>query len=140
MAARLGIKENITCRFEFVSEDERIMHYAAADTCIFPSVYEPFGIVSLEAMSMAKPLVVGAHGAVGFREQVIPSGPDQNGMHVNGEDPVDIALGIREVLKDPQRAKTWGENGRKRVLKYLTWRKVAEQTLDIYKSLLKAGN
>jgi glycogen(starch) synthase len=140
MAARLGIRENITCRFEFVPEDERILHYAAADACIFPSVYEPFGIVSLEAMSMAKPIVVGAHGVVGFREQVIPSGPDQNGIHVNGENPADIAWGIKEVLKDPQRARIWGENGRKRVLEYFTWRKVAEQTIDIYKSLITTEN
>jgi glycosyltransferase involved in cell wall biosynthesis len=34
----------------------------------------------------------------------------------------------------------WGENGRKRVLEYFTWRKVAEQTIDIYKSLLAPGN
>jgi len=61
-----------------------MVHYAAADVCIFPSTYEPFGIVSLEVMSMAKPLIVGAQGVVGFREQVIPSGPDQNGVHVNG--------------------------------------------------------
>jgi glycosyltransferase involved in cell wall biosynthesis len=44
------------------------MHYAASDVCIFPSVYEPFGIVSLEAMAMEKPVVVGARGVVGFRE------------------------------------------------------------------------
>ncbi|HUW47767.1 MAG TPA: glycosyltransferase family 4 protein, partial [Patescibacteria group bacterium] len=138
MATRLGIKENVTCRFEFVPEDERILHYAAADVCIFPSVYEPFGIVSLEAMSMAKPLVVGAQGVVGFREQVISSGAEQNGIHVNGEDPMDIAWGIKEVIKDPQRAKTWGENGRKRVLEYFTWKKVAEQTLGVYESLLAA--
>lgn len=140
MAARLGIKDNVICRFEFVPEDERILHYAAADACIFPSVYEPFGIVSLEAMSMSKPIVVGAHGVVGFREQVIPSGSDQNGIHINGEDPIDIAWGIKEVLKDPQRAKMWGENGRKRVLGYFTWKKVAEQTIDIYKSLVATRN
>jgi glycogen(starch) synthase len=134
-ANRLGIKDKIVYRFEFVPENERILHYAAADACVFPSVYEPFGIVNLEAMAMAKPVVVGAHGVVGFREQVISSGPDQNGLHVNGEDPADIAWGIKETLKDPQRAKTWGENGRKRVLEYFTWRKTAEQTLEIYKSL-----
>jgi len=133
---RLGIKENVICRFDFVPEEERILHYAAADVCVFPSVYEPFGIVSLEAMAMAKPVVVGAHGVVGFREQVIPSGPDQNGVHVNGEDPADIAWGIKETLKNPQNAKTWGENGRKRVLQYFTWEKTAEQTLEIYKTLI----
>jgi len=135
-AARLGIKNNVICRFDFVPEQERILHYAAADLCVFPSVYEPFGIVSLEAMAMEKPVVVGAHGVVGFREQVVSSGPDQNGIHINGEDPADIAWGIKETLKDPQRAKAWGENGRKRVLQYFTWEKTAEQTLEIYKTLI----
>jgi glycosyltransferase involved in cell wall biosynthesis len=54
-ADRLGVKENVICRFEFVPEDERILNYAATDACIFPSVYEPFGIVSLEAMSSRLP-------------------------------------------------------------------------------------
>lgn len=135
MTERLQIKENVICRFEFVPEEERILHYAAADVCIFPSIYEPFGIVSLEAMAMAKPIVVGAHGVVGFREQVVPSGPGQTGIHINGEDPSDIAWGIKEILKDPQKAKTWGQNGRKRVLEFFTWRKVAEQTIKIYQSI-----
>jgi glycosyltransferase involved in cell wall biosynthesis len=134
MASRLGIQQNVICRFDFVPEEERILHYAAADVCVFPSVYEPFGIVSLEAMSMGKPVVVGAKGTVGFREQVVPSGADQNGVHVNGEDPSDISWGIKEVLMDPDRSKSWGANGRKRVLEYFTWRKAAEQTIRIYES------
>lgn len=134
-ANRLGISKNIICRFDFVPEKERILHYAAADVCVFPSTYEPFGIVSLEAMAMAKPIVVGAQGVVGFREQVVPYGPDQNGVHVNGGNPADIAWGIKEVLCDSERAKRWGENGRKRVLQYFTWRKAAEQTLEIYSKL-----
>jgi glycogen(starch) synthase len=135
-AGRLGVKDNVICNFEFVPEDERILHYAASDVCVFPSVYEPFGIVSLEAMAMKKPVVVGARGVVGFREQVVASGPEQNGVHVNGEDPADIAWGIKEVLRDPQRTKVWGENGRKRVQQYFTWRKVAEETIEIYSSLI----
>jgi len=134
-ANRLGISNKVACKFEFVPEKERILHYGAADVCIFPSTYEPFGIVSLEAMSMAKPIVVGAQGVVGFREQVVSFGHDQNGVHVNGGNPVDIAWGIKEVLCDSDRAKKWGENGRKRVLQYFTWRKAAEQTLHIYEML-----
>ena len=134
-ATRLGISSKVVCRFEFVPEKERILHYAAADVCVFPSTYEPFGIVSLEAMAMEKPIVVGAQGVVGFREQVAPFGPDQNGVHVNGGNPADIAWGIKEVLCDPIRAKRWGENGRKRILQYFTWKKVAEQTLQIYEML-----
>jgi len=87
---------------------------------------------------MAKTVVVGAQGVVGFREQVIASGEDQNGVHVNGNDQADIAWEIKEVLKDPERAKKWGENGRKRVLEYFTWRKAAEQPLQIYESLISS--
>jgi len=137
LAKRLGISENVRSRFEFVPEEERIQHYAASDMCVFPSTYEPFGIVSLEAMSMEKPVVVGARGVVGFREQVVSTGAEQNGVHVNGEDPADIAWGIKECLKDPERARDWGKSGRQRVIKYFTWRKVAEQTIGIYSKLIK---
>ncbi len=61
-------------------------------------------------------------------------GADQNGVHINGEDPADIAWGIKET-SDPEKAKNWGENGRRRVLEYFTWRKVAEETIKIYESL-----
>jgi glycogen(starch) synthase len=135
-ADRLNIKNNIAYRFDFVPEPERIMHYAASDVCIFPSIYEPFGIVCLEAMAMEKPVVVGARGVVGFREQVLNSGPNQNGVHINGEDPLDIAWGTKQTLQNPEKARNWGENGRKRVLEYFTWREVANETLKIYESLL----
>lgn len=135
-AERLNIRNNVLYRFDFVSEEERITHYAASDLCVFPSIYEPFGIVSLEAMALEKPIVVGARGVVGFREQVVNSGPDQCGLHINGEDPADIAWGIKETLRHPEKARNWGENGRKRVLEFFTWRKVAEETLNVYESVL----
>ncbi len=134
-AERLNIKDKIIYRFDFVSEEERILHYAASDVCVFPSIYEPFGIVSLEAMAMEKPVAVGARGVVGFKEQVVNRGADQCGVHINGEDPSDIAWGINETLRNPEKAKNWGENGRRRVLEYFTWRKVAGETSKIYESL-----
>jgi glycosyltransferase involved in cell wall biosynthesis len=136
LADRLNIKDHIIFRFEFIPEKERILHYSASDVCVFPSLYEPFGIVSLEAMAMKKAVVVGAKGVVGFAEQVISSGPDQNGVHVNGYDPSDIAWGLKVVLEDKERAKLWGANGRQRVLNYFTWDKVASQTLDAYQKVL----
>jgi glycosyltransferase involved in cell wall biosynthesis len=87
-------------------------------------------------MAMEKPVVVGARGVVGFREQVLSSGTDQNGIHVNGGDPVDVAWGIKETLRNPEKARIWGESGRKRVLEYFTWHKVADETLKIYESLI----
>ena len=109
-------------RFDFVSEKERILHYAASDVCVFPSVYEPFGIVSLEAMSMEKPVVVGARGAVGFKEQVISGGAEQNGIHINGEDPADIAWGINATLRILKKPKTGAKMADKEYLEYFTWR------------------
>jgi len=132
----LGLTQSVILQFEFISEEERIQHYAASDLCVFPSTYEPFGIVSLEAMSMAKPVVVGARGVVGFSEQVIPNGPQKCGLHVNGGDPNDIAWGINEALQDADEAKTWGQNGRKRVLSTFTWDKAVADTLKIYQRAL----
>lgn len=136
LAQSLNIMKNTEIRSEWVDENERIAHYALADVCVFPSISEPFGIVSLEAMAMEKPVVVGARGVSGLREQVIPNGENRCGVHVNGEDPNDIAWGINVVLDNLEEAKKWGKNGRKRVLENFSLEKVAKETLQVYESLL----
>jgi glycogen synthase len=132
----LALTHNVKLSFEFVSEEERIQHYAASDVCVFPSLYEPFGIVSLEAMAMSKPVVVGARGVVGFAEQVIPNGPEKCGIHVNGGDPIDIAWGINEALRDKEEARVWGLNGRRRVLDVFTWDKAVQETMKVYQKVV----
>jgi len=134
---QLNIAEKVYIRSEWVSEEERILHYALADLCVFPSLSEPFGIVSLEAMAMEKPVVVGASGISGLREQVIPSGPERTGVHIDGNKSEDIAWGIKEVLRNFEEAKKWGKNGRKRVLKEFTWEIAAKRTLEIYEKISK---
>ncbi len=134
----LKLQDAVKFRFEFVSEEERIAHYAACDVAAFPSLYEPFGIVALEAMSMEKPVVVGAAGVSGMRESVVPSGPDQCGFHVNPEDPADIAWGIINAVKDPQRKEWLGKNGRKLVLRKFSWDAVAKRTAELYTELLES--
>lgn len=124
-------------RFEFVPEEERILHYAACDMAVFPSLYEPFGIVVLEAMSMAKPVVVGAAGISGMREIVISCGEEQCGYHINPTNPADIAWGIVSALENPDRKKWLGQNGRRRVLSEFTWEKIAEKTLALYEQTIK---
>jgi len=124
-------------RFEFVPEEERILHYAACDMAVFPSLYEPFGIVVLEAMSMAKPVVVGAAGISGMREIVISCGEEQCGYHVNPTNPADIAWGIISALENNDRKKWLGQNGRRRVLSEFTWEKIAEKTLALYEQVIK---
>lgn len=137
LAKSLGIVDKVKFRFEFISERERIAHYAAADVAVFPSLYEPFGIVALEAMAMEVPVVVGARGVSGFRESVVPYGPEQTGYHVNPYDPKDIAWGINCILDDPKRARQLGKNGRQRVLREFTWRRVAERTVEVYQKVLE---
>ncbi|MGC9069087.1 MAG: glycosyltransferase family 4 protein [Thermoprotei archaeon] len=137
LTERLNIKDKVIFISKWLTEEERILHYALADLCTFPSLSEPFGIVSLEAMAMEKPVIVGARGISGFREQVVASGPEQCGIHINGEDPADIAWGIKETLKDENRAKQWGKNGRKRVQQLFTWDHVAKSTLTIYQETLQ---
>jgi len=63
-AERLGAVSLIT---DFLDAEEKMYHYALADLCVFPSLYEPFGIVALEAAAMGKPAVVGASGTSGLR-------------------------------------------------------------------------
>jgi glycosyltransferase involved in cell wall biosynthesis len=124
-------------RFEFIPEEERILHYAACDVAVFPSLYEPFGIVVLEAMSMEKPVIVGAAGVSGMREIVVCCGEDQCGYHVNPANPEDIAWGINSSIETTEKRRWLGKNGRKRVLEEFTWDKVAERTLKVYEQVLK---
>jgi glycosyltransferase involved in cell wall biosynthesis len=138
MVQNLKLQDVVKFRFEFIPEEERIAHYAACDVAVFPSVYEPFGIVALEAMSMQKPVVVGASGISGMREFVVPTGQEQNGFHVNPNDPTDIAWGIISAVQDPQRKTQLGQNGRKKVLQEFSWDVIAKKTIQVYNELLES--
>jgi len=133
----LKLQDVVKFRFEFIPEEERIAHYAACDVAAFPSLYEPFGIVALEAMSMGKPVVVGAAGISGMKESVVPNGPDQCGFHVNPEDPADIAWGLINAVQDSQRKEWLGNNGRKIVLERFSWDVIAKKTAELYSKLLE---
>lgn len=126
---KLNLNNYVKTRFEFVSEDERILHYAASDIVVLPSLYEPFGIVSLEAMAMEKPVVVGASGISGFRDQ-IKNG--ETGIHVDGNKSEDIAWGINTLLDDMDKVTEMGKKGRKRVEEEFTWEKIAKKTIEVY--------
>jgi len=133
---KLGIKDKVIFRTEFVSEKERIQHYATADCVVLPSTYEPFGIVCTESMSMAKPTVVGARGTNGFREQIIPNGDKKSGIHINPHDSNDIAWGIKQILQLEDKGKWIGKNARERVTKEFSWEIAAKRTLDIYNEFM----
>ena len=133
----MRLDDYVRFRFDFIPEEERILHYAACDIAVFPSHYEPFGIVALEAMSMEKPVVVGGAGVSGMREIVICCSEEQCGYHIDPNNPSDIAWGIMSALESPEKRKWLGKNGRKRVLQEFTWSKIAEKTVDLYEQMLK---
>ncbi len=127
---------SVTLVTDFLDPMEKRLHYALADLCVFPSIYEPFGIVALEAAAMGKPAVVGAAGTSGLAEIVDnPAAERPTGVHVNARDPSDIAWGINLALEDPEKLASWGKNARKRAQEEFTWRKAAERTLAIYREI-----
>jgi len=131
------LQEKVVLRNEFVSEEERILHYAASDVVILPSIYEPFGIVCTEAMSMAKPVIVGARGTNGMREQITPNGEKKCGIHINPYEPDDIAWGIKTVLESKDKAMLMGKNARERAINNFSLDIVTNKTLGIYKEFIR---
>lgn len=135
-AEKSGILTLVT---DFMDSESKAYHYALADLCVFPSLYEPFGIVALEAAAMGKAAVIGASGVSGLREIVEHPGKEKpTGVHVNPRDPGDIAWGINLALQDPDRLKEWGKNARERAQKNFTWRRAAQITLDIYREVAES--
>ncbi len=127
LASELGV--NAFLRYEYVSEEERILHYLASDVVVLPSRYEPFGIVCTEAMALEKAVVVGARGTSGLREQVVSG---ETGYHINPDDPHDIAVYTSILLNDEELRKRMGRKARKRVLEKFTWDVCARRTEELY--------
>jgi glycosyltransferase involved in cell wall biosynthesis len=129
-------QSNILLVTDYLDDGDKRLHYALADLCVFPSLYEPFGIVALEAAAMGKPSVVGAAGTSGLAEIVLnPAAEKPTGVHVNARDPKDLAWGINLALEDAERLKIWGKNARGRAISEFSWQKAAERTLEIYEEV-----
>ena len=101
--------------------------YRVADVAVFPSLYEPFGIVALEAMAAGAPVV--ASDAGGLREVVLH---DETGTLSFAGDPQSLAWAILKVLRDPVRAHRLGEAARGRLHEEFGWEGIAEKTKAVY--------
>ena len=86
---------------------------------------------------MAKPVIVGAKGTNGMREQIIPAGEHQSGIHINPYEPSDIAWGINLALESKKHQKEMGKNARQQVLEKFSWDAVTTRTLEIYREFVK---
>ncbi|ALO66970.1 glycosyl transferase family 1 [Arthrobacter alpinus] len=121
----------------------QVLSHATVFAC--PSIYEPLGIVNLEAMACGAAVVasatggipeVVAHGETGLLVPLEQVG-DGTGTPLDPEKFVaDFAAAMIEVVNDPARARAMGEKGRQRAKDHFSWESIVEQTLDVYKSVL----
>ena len=130
---------------KMVTKQETIQLYSHARVFCCPSVYEPFGIINLEAMACRAPVVASATG--GIKEVVVD---DKTGYLVPfDQDPVtsfprdpekfarDLAARINMLLQDEQKCRQFGDAGRRRVEEIFSWTAIAHQTIDMYQRLIE---
>ncbi|NUL47101.1 glycogen synthase [Cellulosimicrobium funkei] len=123
------------------AEIMQVLSQATVFAC--PSIYEPLGIVNLEAMACGTAVVASAvggipevvqEGATG-RLVALEQATDGTGTPVDPDRFVsDFAAALTAVLEDPDRARQMGEAGRQRAIDHFSWESIADQTLDVYES------
>ena len=114
-----------------VSEVVQLYSHAAVFAC--PSIYEPFGLINLEAMACGTPVVASRVGGI---PEVVVDG--ETGWLVPPGDPAALAEALRVSLADPTRARRMGEAGRRRVEAHFSWDRIAEHTLAVYRDAIAA--
>ena len=118
---------NVKWIFEMVSHDVVNQLYGHAAVFACPSVYEPFGIINLEAMACETPVVASAVGGI---LEVVEDG--KTGLLVPPARPDELARALTRVLQDESLARAMGRAGRKRVEDKFSWASVAARTQEIY--------
>jgi alpha-maltose-1-phosphate synthase len=139
-----GTGHNLVWIEQMVTREEAIQLYSHCAVFCCPSVYEPFGIINLEAMACKAPVVASATG--GILEVVVDG--ETGHLVAFDADPVttfpmdpakfakDLGARLTELLKDPEKAKRMGEAGRRRVEEHFSWTAIAAQTIRLYESLI----
>ena len=109
---------------------------SAATVFVCPSVYEPLGIVNLEAMACATAVVASDVGGI---PEVIADGQTGLLVHYNPADPahfeLPLAAAVNSLMADPAKARQYGQAGRQRCIQEFSWAHIAEQTLEIYRKV-----
>ncbi len=112
---------------QMVPVDQVVQLYSHAAVFVCPSVYEPFGLINLEAMACGTAVVASAVGGI---VEVVEDG--KTGIQVAPARPDELAVAIRRLLDDPAQARAMGEAGRRRVEDKFSWASVAERTEGVY--------
>lgn len=138
-------RDNVIWIDKMVTKEEIIQLYSHADVFCCPSIYEPFGIINIEAMACNTAVVASAVG--GIKEVVVHG---ETGLLIPLEqqteapfEPIDpdkfsrdLANGVNKVIADKALRETMAKNGRKRVEDYFDWIAIAKQVEQLYKSLI----
>ncbi|RVX42558.1 glycogen synthase (ADP-glucose) [Nonomuraea polychroma] len=127
---------------EMLPKPEVIQLLTHATVFVCPSVYEPMGIVNLEAMACETAVVATATGGI---PEVVADGetgllvPISQGADGTPHDPdrfaVDLADRVNTLLRDPGRAAAMGKAGRARAVEHFSWERIAHRTMDLYAAL-----
>ncbi|WP_282134928.1 glycogen synthase [Seonamhaeicola maritimus] len=138
-------RDNVIWIDKMVTKEEIIQLYSHADVFCCPSIYEPFGIINIEAMACNTAVVASAVG--GIKEVVVPGETgilipleQQDSAPFEAIDPDkfsrDLAEGINKVINDDALRNKMAVNGRKRVEEHFDWVAIAKQVEELYKSLI----
>jgi alpha-maltose-1-phosphate synthase len=109
---------------------------SAATVFVCPSVYEPLGIVNLEAMACGTAVVASDVGGI---PEVVDDGVTGSLVHYDADDAAGyqagIAKAVNALIADPERAERYGRAGRQRCIAEFSWAQIAQQTLEIYQKV-----
>lgn len=117
----------------FVSDIDRDRLYQVADVAVFPSLYEPFGIVALEAMAYRCPVVVSATGGLAEVVKLY-----ETGLTCYPGNPDSLAWAVLETLQHPEWAKIRALNAYREVGRAYNWSRIAKKTLGVYRHVAHA--
>jgi glycosyltransferase involved in cell wall biosynthesis len=131
IVAELGMTE-ITTFPGRIGDDLLPAYYTAADVCVVPSHYEPFGLVAIEAMACGTPVVASDVGGLQFT--VVP---EQTGLLASPKDEAAFATAIDRILSDAEWRNQLGKNARARVESKFSWDGVANQLSELYTTLIE---
>jgi starch synthase len=129
---------------KMVTKPEAIQLYSNARVFCCPSVYEPFGIINLEAMACRAPVVASATGGIkevvvdGETGYLVPFDQDPDTSFPTHPEQFarDLASRIDQLLRDPELCRRFGDAGRRRVEDIFSWTAIAHQTVELYRSLI----
>ena len=122
---------------DMLSREEIKQVYSGADVFVCPSIYEPLGIVNLEAMACGTAVVASNVGGI---PEVVVDGETGLLVPYDAADEAsfekDIAAAVNRVVADKSLAQRFGAAGRERAIQDFSWATIAQQTVDIYRSLM----